>query len=122
MKKGITKPAIMLAISLLVGLLAVPASAIPVCSFTISPNPAECPGVVTLDASSSTGNPPLYYYWDTDGDGQFDDATGMIVTGVTLGPPGTYSIGLAVLDADYIYDVCFNEVQVIDTLPPDWYT
>jgi len=94
----------------------------PTCSFTITPNPAECPGVVDLDASDSSGTPPLSFAWDLDQDGLFDDAAGVTVTGVNLGPPGTYNLGLQVTDGLGQTATCYLPAQVVDTLPPDWFS
>jgi hypothetical protein len=54
---------------------------------------------VTLDASGSTDDGgDLTYAWDLDGDGAFDDATGVRVPfGVDL-PPGYYTVAVQVSD------------------------
>ena len=50
---------------------------------------------IQLDASGTTGSGPLQYRWDTDGDGQFDDATGQAPT-VTFAEPIDGQVGVKV--------------------------
>ena len=63
------------------------------------PYSAVAGGTFTVDGSGSTGGvAPLTYRWDTDGDGQFDDATGAR-TDVPAGAAGRRLVGLRVTDA-----------------------
>ena len=68
---------------------------------TTTPSPAEgfVPLTVAFDASGSTvQTTPATYKWDLDGDGVFDDATGIIVVKeYTL--IGTYLVGLQITDS-----------------------
>ena len=61
-------------------------------------------GSVSLDASSSSdpGNDTLTYAWDFDGDGQYDDASGVSPTfsAAGLDGPATVTVGLRVTDDD----------------------
>jgi glucose/arabinose dehydrogenase len=63
---------------------------------TASPTSGPAPLAVQLDGTGSTGT-GLGYAWDLDGDGQFDDATGVRPTHSF--PPGTYTVRLQVTDA-----------------------
>ncbi len=54
---------------------------------------------VTLDASGSTDDGgDLTYAWDLDGDGAFDDATGVTVQFGEDLPPGYYTVAVQVSD------------------------
>jgi hypothetical protein len=57
--------------------------------------------VVNLSAASSSdpGNDIVSYAWDLDGDGQYDDATGVNAS-LTAATPGTYVVGVQATDAD----------------------
>ncbi len=57
--------------------------------------------VVNVSAASSRdpGNDIVSYAWDLDGDGQYDDATGVNAS-LTASSVGTYVVGLQVTDAD----------------------
>jgi glucose/arabinose dehydrogenase len=63
---------------------------------TASPTSGPAPLTVQLDGTGSTGT-GLSYAWDLDGDGQFDDATG--VRPMHTFPRGTYTVRLQVTDA-----------------------
>ncbi|MFN3198136.1 MAG: PKD domain-containing protein [Bradymonadia bacterium] len=56
----------------------------PVAVAVVGPNPAECEGLVSFDASGSTQPHPevdvVSWTWDLDGDGEYDDAVGERVT------------------------------------------
>ena len=73
---------------------------------------------VQLDGSGSSDpeGGDLIYAWDTDGDGQFDDAIGATPT-VQLGR-GTHSVTLQVTDADDWTSTDGVEIRVVDTTPP----
>jgi len=76
-----------------------PANTPPVASFTATPDSGPAPLAVTFDASGSTDaeGDALSYAWDLDGDGQFDDASG--VSASRTYPAGTTTVRLRVTDA-----------------------
>ena len=73
----------------------------PAASFTAAPNPAAPEQSITFDASGSHHDRPdrsiVSYDWDFDNDGQFDDATGQIVTH-SFSQFGQYPVSLRVTD------------------------
>ena len=75
-------------------------------------------GSVTLDASASVdpdqANTTLAYAWDFDGDGQYDDATGMNPVFPAAGlATGSYTIGLQVTDDGGLNATTTTSVQVV---------
>jgi len=75
-------------------------------------------GSVTLDGSASSDpvDAIVLYEWDLDGDGQFDDATG--VTAVfDADDDGAYEVGLRVTDDDGAWHVNMTMV-VVSNVPP----
>ena len=75
-------------------------------------------GVFTLDASGSTdpGNDIASYVWDLDGDGQYDDATGVTVD-FTPTSSGIYTVSVKVTDADGAVSTNDAEVTVTNVAP-----
>ncbi len=83
---------------------------------------------VQLDASGSTDpdlpNDTLTYAWDFDGDGEYDDATGVTPTfsAAGLNGPATVTVGLRVTDDDGASDTATADINVTadanDTTPP----
>ena len=65
------------------------------------PYSADAGDTITLDAtgSSDTDGTIALYEWDLDGDGQYDDATG-ITAQYSANLAGTYTVGLQVTDND----------------------
>lgn len=54
---------------------------------------------ITITGSATGGRPPYNFAWDLDGDGQYDDATGKVVTW-SWSQAGYYIIGLKVTDQE----------------------
>ena len=73
---------------------------------------------ITLDASASTdpGSDTLSYAWDLDGDGQFDDATG-VTTNFTVLDDGVYGVALEVTDGDGGSSIATATVTVQNVAP-----
>lgn len=74
------------------------------------PYPATPGAPVALDASGSTAATGATYAWDTDLDGEFDDATGVTVS-VTPARAATMLAGLRVTNADGAADTTYAEVE-----------
>ena len=72
----------------------------PIASFTATPPYGATPLAVTFDASATTDDGPLSsltYKWDLDGDGQYDDATG-VTASRTYSASANVKVGLLVTD------------------------
>jgi len=81
---------------------------------TTTPSPATgtVPLTVAFEASGSTvETTPASYAWDLDGDGDFDDGTGIYITN-TYVTEGTYLVGLEVTDSDSPANVYYDFVTV----------
>ncbi|WP_299331840.1 PKD domain-containing protein, partial [Haloplanus sp.] len=91
-------------------------NAVPDADFSVSPETPTVGESVTLDASGSTDSDGAIdtYEWDLDGDGSYDDATGMTVT-TEFGSSGDITVGLRVADADGAVDT--TEVTVTVNAP-----
>jgi hypothetical protein len=72
---------------------------------------------VALDGTGSTGDAPLDYVWDFDGDDNFDDATGSTPAFDQVGQDGIYPIALKVTDPDGAFDIAECTVTV-NNVPP----
>ena len=73
---------------------------------------------ITLDASGSTdpGDDIVSYEWDLDGDGQYDDATGVAVD-FSRAASGNYTVRLKVTDDDGGVGIDSVTVTVNDVIP-----
>ena len=72
----------------------------PAAAFTFSPASPLTDDVVTFTSTSTDPEGPISSQaWDLDGDGQFDDAATPSATR-PFTAPGSYSVGLSVVDAD----------------------
>jgi hypothetical protein len=83
----------------------------PGASFTATPNPAQTGQEVKFNASGSTGTAPLTYEWEFDGDGLFDDATGVTATRV-YASSGSKLVRLRVTNAEGPNSISQQNVQV----------
>ena len=91
----------------------------PQAAVTATPASGEAPLTVVLDAGGSWDADPgdeLTYAWDTDGDGELDDATGP-TTVVTYDTAGTRTVRVRVADAAGASDTATTTVRV-GTAPP----
>jgi PKD repeat protein len=75
-------------------------------------------GSITLDAAASTdsGSDTLSYAWDLDGDGQFDDATG-VTTSFSTPDDGPYDVAVQVTDDDGDSSTAAVTVSVTNVAP-----
>ena len=81
---------------------------------------ATCEGTeVVLDGSGSSDpdGGPLTYEWDFDGDGEFDDATGVNPAFDRVGQDGAFTVALKVTDPDGGFDVDDAVVNVCNVAP-----
>ena len=88
----------------------------PTGSVTMSPDPPRVGQVVTLDASGSADadGQIVRYEWDLDGDGEFDDASGPVVSCV-FADPGEHKVCVRVTDDGMnTSEYCLED----DVLPP----
>ena len=91
---------------------ALPANRPPVASFTFYPRqPLSGDSIEFVSTSSDVESPLAGQAWDLDGDGQFDDATGVTATWAFFAP-GLYRIGLRVTDARGATDVELRTIIV----------
>jgi M6 family metalloprotease-like protein len=74
---------------------------------------------VALDGSGSSHptDPIVAWEWDLDNDGQFDDASGDMVTFTTVGQDGVFTINLRVTTDDGAVDVDTTTVAVANVAP-----
>jgi glucose/arabinose dehydrogenase len=85
-----------------------------------TPSDGPVPLSVRLDASGSTdpdSDPALSYAWDLDGDGEFDDATGPVVS-QTYEEQGTYRPSVRVTDSAGAYADRTAQVQAESPFSP----
>ncbi len=84
----------------------------PNAAFTATPTSGPTPLDVDFDASASNdpNGDPITYQWDLDGDGQFDDATGVSAEQVYTSP-GNVTVGLKVT-AGGDTDTAFKTINV----------
>ena len=90
----------------------------PVATFTATPSSGSAPLQVDFDAGASTdpNNDNLTYAWDLDGDGQYNDATG-VTASTTYNTMGNVDVGLKVTDSGGLSDTTTRTVSV-DNGPP----
>ncbi len=89
----------------------------PVAKFTRTPSSGPAPLQVSFDASASTSSHgQLTYAWDLNGDGQFDDATG-VTAQRTYPTVGQVTVGLKVTDPAKLTGATTHVISV-DESPP----
>jgi len=85
------------------------------------PNPAVAGQTITLDGSASyhqdASRSIVSWLWDLDNDGNFDDASGPVVT-TSFGAVGDYPVGLKVTDNGVPQKFAVTIVTVRITTPP----
>jgi Zinc carboxypeptidase/PKD domain len=88
----------------------------PVADFTVSPL-APLPGqqVDLISTSTDPDGAVATTDWDLDGDGQFDDATGLVATR-TFGAPGSYAVAVRVIDDDGASDIETKTIVIPGTV------
>ena len=69
----------------------------PQASFRATPTNPVAGDTVTFSSTSADADGPITQEWDTDGDGQFDDAVGAVATR-SFAQVGSYSVALRVTD------------------------
>ncbi len=99
-----------------------PPNAPPSAAFVATPTSGAVPLTVALDASGSTNSnehDELSYAWDLDGDGAYDDATGVTATTV-IAESGDVAIGLRVTDdGDPVLSDTISHTVHAGNSPPD---
>jgi PKD repeat protein/glucose/arabinose dehydrogenase len=90
----------------------------PVATFTATPSTGTAPLDVAFDAgaSSDANHDNLTFAWDLDGDGQYDDATG-VTASHTYDTMGNVDVGLKVTDSGGLSDTTTRTLAV-DNGPP----
>ena len=90
----------------------------PVASFTATPSIGPAPLHVDFDASASTDalGDPLTYAWDLDGDGQYDDGTG-VTASRTYDTVGNVTAGLKVTNLQSISDTATKTISAGNSAP-----
>jgi glucose/arabinose dehydrogenase/PKD repeat protein len=86
----------------------------------IQASPTSGPAPLTVQFSGSGSSDPegtpLTYQWDLDGDGQYDDATG-VTTSRTYQSPGNVTVGLKVTDAGSATGTASQVISVSNSPP-----
>jgi PKD repeat protein len=87
----------------------------PVASFAMSPGAPLTGDTVTFFSTATDADGPIASLtWDLDGDGAFDDGSGVLVTR-RFDDPGTYTVRLRVADADGAVDSATKTFVVLRT-------
>jgi glucose/arabinose dehydrogenase len=83
-----------------------------------APTSGPAPLTVQFNGSGSSDpeGTPLTYAWDLDGDGQYNDATG-VTTSRTYQTPGNVTVGLRVTDAASVSGTATQLISVANTPP-----
>jgi PKD repeat protein len=83
----------------------------PRASFAAAPGTPLTDDTVTLSSTSEDPDGPITQAWDTDDDGQFDDATGAVASR-RFTAPGSYTVRLRVTDDRGVSSVAAGVVKV----------
>ncbi len=91
----------------------------PVASFTATPSFGPAPLTVDFNASGSSDadGQALTYAWDLDGDGQYDDATGVTVNDRVYSTVADVEVGLRVTDTEGATDTTTRTVSAGNSPP-----
>ena len=102
------------------GLHFLPSNLPPIAVAQATPTAGLEPLTVQFDASASSSDPnpgaTLFYHWDLDADGQYDDST-VVDPVFTYVSPGSYQVGLQVTDDDGAFDTDQITISVGNTAP-----
>src|SRR4029078_11424880 len=96
----------------------IPGNQPPTAHIDATPTSGPAPLHVDFDASGSSDPEglALTYAWDLDGDGQYNDATG-VTTSHTYSNPGSVTVGLRVTDMDGSSDTTTTLISVGNAPP-----
>ena len=91
------------------------ANAAPISVFSMNPNPVDINQNVVFDGAASDAQDVtrflVLWEWDLDGDGQFNEATGMQVVS-SFFSYGDYDIGLRVTDNEGLSAASYQTLEV----------
>jgi len=111
----------------------VPENQLPVASFTYSPENPEAGEEITFDASASydPDGEIVFYEWDWNGDGDYDDFTASKITTFWWDEADTFKVALKVIDDKDNVSILYKQITIGESLAsevnailvgfwPDW--